>query len=42
MRLHIKFHMPVSKGSLVSAIKQKTKYSFNVAAMMFYIVQKLA
>jgi hypothetical protein len=37
---HTKFHMPNSYGSLVIAIKPKTKYRFHAAAMLFHILQK--
>jgi len=32
--LHAEFHMPSSKGSLLIATKQKTKYRFRAATML--------
>jgi len=37
--LHTKFHMPSSKGSLVTAFKLKTKYRFQAANILFYCLQ---
>jgi len=39
---HIIFHIPSSScsGSLVTAIKQKAKYIFCVAAVSVYILQR--
>jgi hypothetical protein len=39
--IHTKFHTPSSNGSYVTAIKPKTKYKIQAAAMLlFYILKK--
>jgi hypothetical protein len=39
--VHTKFQMPSCNGSLVIAIKPKSKYRFHAATMLlFYILQK--
>jgi len=37
--LHTKFHIPNSNGSLVTALKLKTKHKFQRADTLFYSLQ---
>jgi hypothetical protein len=38
--LHTKYHLPISNGSLVIAVKLKYKEIFRTADVLFYILQK--
>jgi hypothetical protein len=38
--LRTEFHMPICNGSLVTAIKQKTKELFLIVAMLLFAFQK--